>query len=62
MTGHRSPVFFGTRKEIAGETLGFWMEHWLDCPFGQELVHCCLQVLGCIPGAEGDGYVSQWRL
>ena len=50
------------KKETAEETLRFWMEHWLDCPFGQELVHCCLQVLGCIPGAKGDGYVSQWRL
>ena len=63
MTRHRSPGVFGTRKkETAEETLRFWMEHWLDCPFGQELFHCCLQVLGCIPGAEGDGYVSQRRL
>ena len=63
MTRHRSPGVFGNRKkETAEETLRFWMEHWLDCPFGQELFHCCLQVLGCIPGAEGDGYVSQWGL
>ena len=25
---------------MAEETLGFWTEHWLYCPFGQELVHC----------------------
>ena len=61
MTGHRSPVFFGTRKETAEETLGFWMEHWLDCPFGQELVHCCLQAWGVSLVLKEMG-VSHWRL
>ena len=45
MTGHRSPVFFGTRKETAEEILDFWMEHWLDCPFGLELVHITAAIM-----------------
>ena len=30
--GHRTPVFCATRKEMAEETLGFWMEQWLKLP------------------------------
>ena len=32
MIGYRTPVFFDTRKEMAEETLGFWMEQWLKLP------------------------------
>ena len=45
-----------------------WRNPWFlggkvaQIAFGQELVHCCLKVLGRILGAEGDGCASQWRL
>ena len=59
MTGRKSRLFHH-QEETAEETLGFWTEHWLYYPFGQELDHCRLQVLGRIPGAERDGCSGEW--
>ena len=55
MTGHISPVFFGTRKEMAEETLGFWMGGGRWFPLQHDCRQVCVMHGNCLVGSATVG-------
>ena len=55
MTGHISPVFFGTRKEMAEETLGFWMGGGRWFPLQHDCCQVCVMHGNCLVGSATVG-------